>query len=893
MSHPHSQAISDTIKSFDTNKADGLASPDVAERLQQYGKNTFPRTSAKTSRLGIFFSQFKSALMIILIGAGVISGLLHEFIDMTVILITAGVNVVIGFIQESKADEALKKLRSMVSYKTLVRRDGKTIHIDTAELVPGDILLLEAGDKIQADARLIQSTGLEVNESALTGESESIKKTTKKLSEDTSLGDRTNMVHRGTIVTNGRGRAIVTATGVQTEIGKIAQLVTETTDDKTPLQVQLGKMSTVISIIIVCIAAFIFVVGSISGTESWFVLFETAVAVAVAAIPEGLVISLTVILAIGMRFILQKNALVRKLVATETLGSVSVICTDKTGTITEGNMAVTRIVTLESDEEMAELRAMSEEKLSGYDAMMLGLKIGVIANDGVLENPEAAATSWNFVGDTTDTAIIAAGMHLGKPKAELDTVFPHISEIPFTSEEKYMAALTQEGDSYTINVKGAPEVLLERSTHVFAGGKATSLNKTKKDVLLRTLSSLSESGLRVIAVAYREIDKKTTLTDSDVADLTFVCFIALADPLRTDVVDTLEMTRRAGIKTIMITGDHIKTAAAIAEQVGLPSGEEHMFEGSALEDMTDDELQEAVKHVSVFARVDPIHKIRIVRALQANGEVVAMTGDGVNDAPAIKGADIGVALGSGTDVAKETADLVLLDDAFSTIVASVEEGRTIYQNIKKVVLYLLGGSFASTVLITGSILLGYPLAALPAQILWINIVEDVLPVFALAFDKGEKENMQDAPRKKGEHLIDSEMRSMIIAKSVLANVILFSLFVYFWKTTGDIKLTRTIVFVGLGIDALFFVFSIRSLRHYVWQMNPFDNKYLVLSVAAGWVMLITAVHASPLQYLLRTVDLSLGQWGIMVAFGIANMVIIETVKAIFIHKKPLAVTSNS
>jgi len=822
--------------------------------------------------------------MIVLIVAGALSGLLHEYIDMTVIFFTAALNAMIGFIQEYRADQALKQLRSMVSYKTLVFRDGKKQYIDTTELVPGDILLVEAGDKIQADARLISVIHLYVDESMLTGESESIKKNAKTLPSGTPLGDRINMIHRGTVVTNGRGQAIVTATGMSTEIGKIATLVKDTVDAQTPLQLQLGRMSRVISMIVVCMSVCIFGIGLLFGFEDIVMLFQTAVAVAVAAIPEGLAISLTVILAIHMRFILKRNALVRKLVAAETLGSVSVICTDKTGTITEGKMSVARIVTLDHDKDMTEFTAMSEEKRQRYDGIILGLRLALSANDAVLENPEADKRSWCLIGDSTDTAIVVAGMELGMPKHELDIALPHVAELPFSSELKYMAAIIPAGERYTLAVKGAPEYIFQHATHVFSNGKSITLSESRRRTLETTHARMARAGLRVIAVAYRDSEKKTTIQSDDIRDLTLVCLIALSDPIRSDVKETLASTTKAGIRTIMITGDHVHTALAIARAIGLPCDDDHIFDGKMLASISDTQLRDVVRSVSVFARVDPLHKIRIVQALQENGETVAMTGDGVNDAPAIKAADVGIALGSGTDVAKETSDMVLLDDAFSTIVAAVEEGRTIYQNIKKVVLYLLSGSFAEVVLITGSILAGLPIAALPAQILWINLVQDTFPNMALAFDKGDKKNMHDPPRKKNEPLIDTAMRQMIIYKSLFSNILLFAIFVYFWNTTGNRELTRTIVFVGFGIDALFYVFSIRSLRYYVWQMNPFSNVYLIAAVLFGWVMLIGAVYAPPLQYLLRTVPLDAWHWGLMICFGIVNMGIIEAVKAVFLRK---------
>ncbi|KKT03925.1 MAG: Calcium-translocating P-type ATPase, PMCA-type [Candidatus Magasanikbacteria bacterium GW2011_GWD2_43_18] len=870
----------DTLSFLHLDEKKGLSGKEVTKRQQTYGRNIFPRTGLETTRFVILLSQFKSTLMIVLICAGIVSGLLHEYIDMTVIFITAFFNVVIGYIQENKADQALKRLRDMVSYKTTVIRDGKKQHIDTADLVPGDIMLIEAGDKIQADARLLEVHELEINESTLTGESEPIAKHTKKMSSHTALGDRKNMIHRGTVVAHGKGIAVVTAIGKHTQIGQIATLVQETKDEKTPLQEQLVKMSRVITLVVIGISIAIFAIGTLVGSEDMVMLFETAVAVAVAAIPEGLVISLTVILAVGMRFILGRNALVRKLVAAETLGSVSVICTDKTGTITEGNMAVTRLVTLDHDLEMNELLSASHTKKESYADIMRMLRAAVIANDGTME--EKTDGELQYSGDTTDTAILFAGNALGMDKRALDATEPTQGEIPFSSERKYMAAEIEADTGSLLYVKGAPEVLWSRSSHVHHGGKDVALTPAKRKALESLHDELTADGLRVIGVGYRmKKEDERELKDASVKELVFLGFLALSDPVREGVKETLALAERAGIRTIMITGDHVRTAKAIAASIGLPVEEEHIFDGARLESLSDQELEDVVAHASVFARVDPIHKIRIVRALQSRGEVVAMTGDGVNDAPAIKGADIGIALGSGTDVAKETSDMVLLDDGFPTIVAAVEEGRSTYQNIKKVILYLLSGSTSEVVLVTGSILAGFPIAALPAQILWINLIQDSFPNMALAFDKGEK----DPPRKKRESLIDKDMRLVIIFKSILENILLFSIFVYMWKTTQDIHLTRTIVFVGFGIDALFYIFSIRSLRRYIWQIPLFDNMYLIAAVLLGWVMLVAAVYAPPLQYLLRTVPLEAWHWAMMIGFGLINVCIIEGIKRIFFLRK--------
>jgi P-type Ca2+ transporter type 2C len=866
---------------------DGLASNEVVKRIKREGQNVLPTNKSYLSTTKIFFSQWKSPLLLILLVAGAVSGFLGELIDMTVIFITAGINALIGFFQENKANNALKKLSKLIQYDALLLRDGKKKLIPSTEIVAGDILYLEAGDKVQADGRIISCTSFEVNEAPLTGEVEPIKKNPKKISEKASLGDRTNMVYRGTTIMNGTAVVLVTAIGKNTELGSIATLVKETADDETPLQLQLKKLSKKLGLIVILMAVVIFVVGTFFGKDTTPLhMFETAVAVAVAAVPEGLVISLTVILAIGMRFILKKKALVRKLVAAETLGSVSVICTDKTGTITEGRMGFVRLISdcTEFDLTKADIDVDSSDN----EDLRLALRVGSLCNDAALSERETGTV---YVGDSTDIAFIQKGEQLGLRKQALDDVYHRIDAIPFDSERKYMATLNVVDAVRHIYIKGAPEVLIKKCTSFVCNGKTKKLTKKEKDFFINKIEELSLEGFRLILLGRKKVkETKNKVADRDLSSLELIGIAVLADPLRKDVAQTIKKAEEAGIRTIMITGDHVNTAMSIAKQVGLPFDKKYVFDGAKLSKISDEKLQDVVLDARIFARVDPIHKIRIVQALQANGHVVAMTGDGVNDAPAIKGADIGIALGSGTDVAKETADMVLLDDSFATIVSSVEEGRGIYQNIKKVVLYLLSGSFAEVILILGSILAGMPVAALPAQILWINIIEDSFPNIALAFDKGDKENMQDPPRDRSEGIIDKEMKTMIILKSIFANVVLFGLFVYFYQTTGDIALTRTIVFVGFAVDSLFYIFSIRSLRHMVWQSSPFSNVYLLLAVGFGWLMLISAIYVPQLQLLLRTVPLEPQHWIIMLAFGLFNLVLIEAIKFIFIirqHKKQL------
>lgn len=879
----HSLSIKQACEQLECQR-EGLSSDEAKNRLKKYGKNELPKAREKITRTKIFLGQFASPLIIILIIAGLISGMLGEAIDMTVIFITVGVNTIVGFIQEDKANQALKKLSQMIEYKALVSRDNKKIRISGKDVVPGDIMMLEAGDKIQADARIISANEFFVNESALTGESEPQQKNDKKIKAGTMLADRTDMVYRGTIVSNGRATVLVVTTGANTEIGKIASLVKETKDERTPLQIQLAQMGKVIGIIVVFISVAIFTLGMLSNSKhhTFVEMFETAVAIAVAAIPEGLVISMTVILAIGMQFILKRKALARKLVAAETLGSVSVICTDKTGTLTEGNMNVTRIVTARQTVDGQELRS----DIADYPDVALALKVGILANNAVLENPRDEEQDWRFAGDTTDVAFLRAGQRCGFEKRALDTSFVRVGEVPFDSNKKFIATLHHIDHESVIYIKGAAEKLYSRCKYVEHDGKAQKFYKKQLDWFKEKEQEMTRQGLRVIAVCYRRFDELLkNISSKDINGLVFVGLVALSDPLRKDVRETIGIAQRAGIRVIMITGDHVETARSIARQIDIPFQKENTFDGERLEDISDEELARALESVSVFARVDPKHKIRIVQALQKQGEIVAMTGDGVNDAPALKAADIGVAVGSGTDVAKEIADLVLLDDNFNTIVAAVQEGRGIYQNIKKVILYLLSGSFAEVILIAGSLIAGFPLAVAAVQILWVNLIEDSFPNMALAFDKGDKENMKEPPRRKDEGIIDREMKVMIAIISIVSNFILLGIFYYFWKTTNDIALTRTIVFVGLGIDSLLYIYSVRSMRHHVWQLSLFDNHYLTAAVLFGWAMLLGAVYVPGLQYLLKTVSLSWQYWVVLGLFGLLNVGLIEMVKGMFFVRR--------
>lgn len=887
----HAYKIQKVFQDLNSSRK-GLSKFEVKKRLARFGENKLPEEK-RLSGLQIFLNQFKSPLIYILLVAAIISFVMKEFIDMGVILATVAVNTIIGFFQENKANKAISLLKKLVEYKVVALRDGKKAQVDSKQLVPGDIIFLEEGEKIPADCRIIEENNLQIVEASLTGESVPSDKNIDVLPEGTGLADRENMVYMGTTVARGKGMAIVCETGIKTEIGKVTQLIKETKEEETPLQVKLKRLSKILAIFIAIITILIFALGIWrirTGVEhvTYFQMFETAVAIAVAAIPEGLIVAVTVILAIGMQRILKKKALVRKLVAAETLGSTSVICTDKTGTLTENKMQVSHISAYDEILKNKELEFKGGK--GAGDSHVEVLKIGMLCNNSVIENPEEKLKKWKILGDPTETALVLAAVHAGLIKKKLEKDRPRLDEIPFDSDKKYMVTLNKYNDKQNaIYVKGAPEKVLSFSTFIKTEKGKRNLTNKEKEVIRKQINEFTKKGLRVLGTAYKLVDQKNEkLNEDDIKDLVYVGIVGLQDPVRKEAPETIEICRQAGIRPIIVTGDHKLTAKAIAKEVGIDVKEKNIIEGWELDKMDDKKLKKVIREIDIYARVSPKHKVRIIDAWQSAGEVVAMTGDGVNDAPAIKTADIGVALGSGTDVAKETSDLILLDDNFRTIVNAVRQGRVIFENIRKVVLYLLKDSFTEVILIGGSLILGLPLPVLPAQILWVNLVEDGLPNFALAFEPGEKEVMKDKPRRLKESILNKEMKVLIFIIGILTDLILFGLFFYFWKIGYDFSHVRTIVFAGLGINSLFLVFSVRSLRKNIWHINFFTNKYLIFSVVAGMFLLFGAVYIPFLQTVLRTVPLTLNEFLIVIGLGLINLFSVEITKWFFIVRKQTA-----
>ncbi|MBU1165022.1 HAD-IC family P-type ATPase [Patescibacteria group bacterium] len=884
----HNLEVNNVMDVLHSSKS-GLNQEEIKKRQKKYGKNILPK-KPPLSKLKILLSQLKSPLVYILILAALISLILSHYVDLVVILIAVLINTLVGYLQENKANNSINKLRQLVKQFSKVIYDDQETQINAENLVPGDIILLEPGDKVPADARLIECDNLQVIEAALTGESVPSEKTITIVDKGTTLADRENMIYMGTVVEAGKAMAIVCEIGLDTEIGKITKLIRETPEEPTPLQVAMSTFSRTLTLIIAALSIFILVLGLLKGqpffadaTHPQGGMLATVVALAVASIPEGLVVAVTVVLTIGMQTILRHNGLVRRLVAAETLGSTSVICTDKTGTLTEGKMQVIQIATLDKQFNISEIAKKGQLKTTKEYEMIL--QISTLCNDAFIQNPEDKLEEPIVVGSPTEKALLLAAAQAGYNQKELEDEFTRLDEIPFDGDKKLMVTLNRSTDKNNIiYVKGAPEKLLERSNNILIQGKKQALTKTTQEKLRSDYETLTKKGLRIISFAYKETNDKKL--GSDVSNLIFLGFVAIQDPLRKEAKEMIRLIIKAKIHPVIVTGDHKLTAKTIAQELGLKIKEENILEGSELDNLTDKALSKRIRDIIIFARVEPKHKLRIIAAWQAKGEVVAMTGDGINDAPAIKAADIGIAFGSGTDVAKETADIILLDNNFKTIVAAVKQGRIVYENIKKVILYLLTDSFSEMVLITGSLVMGWPLPILPSQILWINLITDGFPGIAMTLEPGEKEVMEGAPRKKDAKILDKEMKILIFAIGIITDFILLALFYWLLQGLHDISYVRTIIFAALGIDSLLYVFSVRSLRHSIFTKNPFSNKYLIWAVAAGFILQLLAIYEPHLQNIFQTQNLT-WEWYLIGLLAVIKIIAIELTKQFFIINKKL------
>jgi len=857
----------------------GLTEKEVIKRQKKYGSNELPKEKAFSS-LRLFLDQFKNPLIFILVAALIISVFSGHSSDAIIIAAVVLVTNTIGWLQERKANRALNQLNQIIVYKVKVLRANQLQIVRREELVAGDVIEVVAGDMIPADARLFRVKDLKVAEAALTGESLPVKKIIKELPLEIPLADRTNMICQGTVVVEGSGWAVITAIGQETEIGKVASLIKETQEGLTPLQHQINRFGIRLGLFLIAINILIFIIGILSG-RPLFEMFMISVAIVVSAVPEGLIPAMSIILAIGMQRLIKKQGLVRRAIAAETLGSVSVICVDKTGTLTQGEMLVDKIITHVGSHAFKDSRSKSK-KLEINKSTWTALKIATISNNALVENPREELANWKVNGSPTEKALLLAGAATGFQRANLELVEPRLEEIPFSSDLKMMATLHQGANGgCLIYLKGAPEKILALATKIDIEGQETRLTKEKKEELIKKMDSLTDQGQRVLAVAYKKHDKawrKKDFTIADLEEITLVGLISLKDQIRPGVKEAIDLCRQASIRLIIITGDQIRTAAAIAKELDFKITAKNSIEGPELDQLSDEELKDRVKEIRLYARVDPRHKLCIVSALQEIGKVVAMTGDGINDAPALKKADIGVAVGQGTDVAKEVADLVLLDNSFMTIVEAVRQGRITFNNIRKVIVYLFSDCFQEMVIIGTAVLLGWPLPILPAQVLWIKLIEDPLPATSLSFDQTQENVMDDNPRPREQSFLTLELQKVIIFYALVMDVLALGLFYYYWKIGGNLTEARTIMFAAIGLSTMFYIYAIRGLKKSIFRINPFSNRFLVFATIFGLGAIIVSIYLPFFNNLLQTTPIPLLDWIPIAAYSFCSILVFETGK---------------
>jgi len=895
----HSQSSEDVLAKFGS-AATGLSATEAAQRLAANGPNEL-KEGKRISPLQIFFGQFKSLIIWILIAAGVISGVLGEMVDAVAILAIVVLNAVIGFYQEFNAEKSIAALKKMTAPQAKVRRDGQVTSIPASGIVAGDILALEAGDLVAADARLLEAASLKCIESALTGESEAVTKQPATLEQgDIPLGDRENMVFMGTSVAAGTGQAVVVVTGMNTELGRIAGLIEEAgAEEGTPLQQKLNSFGRILVWATLGIVALLFGLGLLRGTKP-FELFMTSVSLAVAAVPEGLPAVVTVALALGVLRMSRRRALVRKLPAVETLGSTTVICTDKTGTLTVGEMTVRALyvagqsyeVTGEGYGPDGEVRFEGKKTEAPHATPLLELATVLLGcNNAHLVEEEG---KWKTVGDPTEGALVAAGRKAGGDRERIEKELPKHHEIPFDSDRKRSTVIRKMPDGkLRAFINGAPDVLLQRCTNLYTGTGIRPLTDEDRKQIEAQNTAMAQQALRVLGSAYRDLDNASPAdltADTVEHDLVFVGLSGMYDPPRQEAKDAVAKCRAAGIRVVMITGDHPHTATAIAREIGIASADDLAIAGVELDKISDDELHKRVAKIAVYARVTAEHKLRIIRAWKANDAVVAMTGDGVNDAPAIKGADIGIAMGkSGTEVTKQASDMIITDDNFASIVAAVEEGRGIYDNIRKTLQYLLAGNTGELLLMTICVVVGLPMPLLPIHLLWINLVTDGLPALCLATDPIDPDVMKRHPRHRSERITDrSFLRTMFLTGFLTAGVA-FAVYLYGIKTE-TVEMARTHAFSVLVFAELLRSFGCRSETKPVWRISLFTNINLAIVVSVSFALQVWSHHNAILGRFLKTSFMPLTECFLLLAVGAIPLLVLEFVKVVRNKRSALRLT---
>jgi Ca2+-transporting ATPase len=871
----------------------GLSSSEAEQRLEQYGPNELIEKGAK-SPLAILLDQLRDPLVLLLLAAAVVSAILGEYSDVVVIVAIVLLNAVIGFTQEYRAEQAIAALKRLSVPTVTVVRDGRLQEISARDLVPGDIVRLETGTLVPADGRLLESANLRVQEAALTGESEAVEKSVQRLAQDDlPIGDRLNMIYMGTAVTYGRGTAVVTDTGMRTELGNIAELLQGVVEEQTPLQKRLASLGKVLGGIGLLIIAIVVLEGLLSGNELRE-LFLVGISLAVAVVPEGLPAVVAITLALGSQRMLKRNALIRRLPAVETLGSVTVVCSDKTGTLTQNRMTVTLLDVLGQTQDIETLvdsrghivdAELKPEKEPYYRTLSLLLKAGALANDAVLQkNPEGGE---QVIGDPTEGALLLAAAELGHTREALEARWPRVGEVPFTSERKRMTTIhrvavdSDETEApwgaadYVAFCKGAVDSLLEVCNAIWQGDEILSIDDAMAARITDANERQANKGQRVLGVAYRPLRELPEHPDEDIEqDMIFIGLVSMIDPPRPEVRDSVAVARGAGIRPVMITGDHPLTARYIAQDLGIGSNGQYLT-GQDLGRMSVDDLEKVVEDVTVYARVSPEHKLNIVEALQDRGHVVAMTGDGVNDAPALKRAQIGVAMGiTGTDVSKEAADMVLLDDNFATIVNAIEEGRKIYDNIRKFVTYILSSNTGEVFVMLVGPLLGMPLPLLAIQILWINLVTDGLPGLALAVEESEKGIMKRPPYKPSESIFSRGVGSRIVWVGLLLGMVSLGVGYYYWLQDPDGP-WQTMVFTTLALAQMGNAMALRSNTESVFRIGLFSNRLMIGAVILTVLLQLALIYIPFLQTFFETEPLSVRDLLVATAFSLVVFVGVE------------------
>ena len=871
------------LKELNVNSKTGLSTEEAKKRLEKYGLNKL-KGKPKKSLLQLFLAQLKDVLIYVLIGAAVINIIAHgtEGIpDALIILTVVLINALVGVIQESKAEKALEALQQMTAPKSLVRRNGEVIEINSEELVPGDILIIDAGRYIPADVRLIESANLQIQESSLTGESVPSEKNADFITSDEkiSVGDKENMAFMSTIAIYGRGEGVVVATAMDTEIGKIAKILDEDENMLTPLQIKLEELGKTLGYGALAICGIIFVVGMLQGRQV-VEMFMTSISLAVAAIPEGLVAIVAIVLSLGVKSMSRKNAIVRKLPAVETLGAVNIICSDKTGTLTQNKMTVVKTYTLDN------LKDISDERnqKANVDETEL-IRSFVLCSDASIDGGQD-------IGDPTEVALVVLGDKFNLEKNTLNAEYKRVGENPFDSDRKLMSTLNEEGNKFRVHTKGAIDNILMRSNRILVNGEILPITDEAKAKILKVAENMSDDALRVLGVAFKDVDTEIDPEEME-KDLVVVGIVGMIDPPRIEVKDSIEEAKRAGITPIMITGDHKNTAVAIAKELGIATDISQSLIGSEIDSIPDEKFAKEINNYRVFARVSPEHKVKIVRAFKKQGNIVSMTGDGVNDAPSLKSADIGVAMGiTGTDVSKGASDMILTDDNFTTIVHAIEEGRNIYNNIKKTIMFLLSCNLGEVLCVFFATVFGWAMPLVPTQLLWVNLITDTLPAISLGMDPGDKDVMNRKPRDPKESFFAEGAGMRAIVGGVLIGILTLVAFYLGIIHSGDVPIKeakdgteivtygRTMAFIVLTFSQLFYSLSMRNSKKTIFEVGFFGNMFLIISIIISIILQVLLISIPPIAEMFKVTALDPSHWGMVIGLSLIPFAINEIIKVV-------------